>query len=88
MKRRLFVIIISDDGGHFISGCSRTSMAASSWSDRGRLEPIMEVGHMLKNGFWLMINAIIFCISNAVEEARNVRIQWIKKIACEFRNRE
>jgi transposase len=58
------------------------------WICRCRLEPVKKVGRMVKNYLWGIINAIISKISNAVAESKNARIQWIKKMACGFRNRK
>lgn len=58
------------------------------WICRCRLDPVKKVGRMVKNYLWGIINAIISKISNAVAESKNARIQWIKKMACGFRNRK
>jgi transposase len=55
---------------------------------RCRLEPVIKVGRMVKHYLWGILNAIIAGVSNAVAEAKNGRIQWIKKMACGFRNKE
>ena len=55
---------------------------------RCRLEPVIKVGRMVKQYLWGILNAIIAQVSNAAAEARNGRIQWIKKKACGFRNRK
>ena len=57
------------------------------WISRCRLEPMKKVGRMIKNYLWGILNAILLRASNAVAEANNARIQWIKKMACGFRNR-
>ena len=54
---------------------------------RCRLEPVIKVGRMIKHYLWGILNAVIAHVSNAVAEARNGRIQWIKKMACGFRSR-
>jgi transposase len=58
------------------------------WISRCRLEPVKKVGKMLRSYLWGVINAIIARVSNAMLEAKNSRIQWIKKMACGFRNRK
>ena len=55
---------------------------------RCRLEPVIKVGRMIRRYLWGILNAVIAHASNAVAEARNGRIQWIKKMACGFRSRE
>ena len=35
-----------------------------------------------------VLNAIIAGVSNAMLEAKNSRVQWVKKMACGFRNRK
>jgi len=57
------------------------------WISRCRLEPMKRVGRMIKNYLLGILNAILLRASNAVAEANNARIQWIKKMACGFRNR-
>ena len=55
---------------------------------RCRLEPVIKVGRMVKHYLWGILNAVTARVSNAVAEARNGRIQWIKKMACGFRSRK
>ena len=58
------------------------------WISRCRLEAVKKVGRMLRKYFWGVLNAIAARVSNAMLEAKNARIQWVKKMACGFRNRE
>lgn len=58
------------------------------WISRCRLQPVKKVGLMLQTYLWGVINAISAKVSNAMIEAKNSRIQWIKKMACGFRSRE
>lgn len=57
------------------------------WICRCRLDAVKKVGRMIKNFLWGIINAIMFKTSNAIAESKNARIQWVKKMACGFRNR-
>jgi len=52
------------------------------------IEPMKKVGKMLRNYLWGVLNTIAARVSNAMPEAKNARIQWVKKMACRFRNRE
>jgi transposase len=58
-----------------------------SWISRCRLEAVKKVGRMLCEYLWGVLNAIAARVSNAMLEAKNARIQWVKKMACGFRNR-
>jgi len=58
------------------------------WISRCRLEAVKKVGKMLREYLWGVLNAIAARVSNAMLEAKNARIQWVKKMACGFRNRE
>jgi transposase len=55
---------------------------------RCRLEPVIKVGRMVRKYLWGILNAVIAKASNATAEAKNGRIQWIKKMACGFRSRK
>lgn len=57
------------------------------WIRRCRLESVIKVGNMVKTYLWGILNAIEKKVTNAKAEAINGRIQWIKKMACGFRNR-
>jgi transposase len=58
------------------------------WISRCRLEAVKKVGRMLRRYLWGVLNAITARVSNAMLEAKNSRIQWVKKMACGFRNRQ
>ena len=55
---------------------------------RSRMEEIKKVARMLKNYLWGILNAIMAKATNALAESKNSRVQWIKKMACGFRNIE
>ena len=58
------------------------------WAIRPRLEPIKRVARMIQTHWEGVIHAATTHATNARAEALNSRIQWIKKMACGFRNRE
>lgn len=58
------------------------------WISRCRLQPMIKVGNTVRNYLWGILNAIRLKVNNSMLEAKNTRIQRIKKIACGFRNRE
>jgi transposase len=58
------------------------------WAIRSRLEPIKRVARMIKRHWQGVINAATTDVTNARAEALNSRIQWVKRMACGFRNRE
>lgn len=58
------------------------------WALRSRLAPIQKVARMIRHHLWGVINAIVHRANNATTEAINAKIQWVKKSACGFRNRE
>lgn len=58
------------------------------WAIRSRLEPIKRVARMIKRHWEGVINAATTDITNARAEALNSRIQWVKRMACGFRNRD
>jgi transposase len=55
---------------------------------RSGLEPIKEAANTIRNRLWGIVNAIALKVTNAAAESHNAKIQWIKKQACGFRNRE
>ncbi|MCI0525104.1 MAG: ISL3 family transposase [Acidobacteria bacterium] len=57
------------------------------WVGRSRLEPMKAVGRMIREHFVGVLNAVVLGVTNAKAEGLNSRIQWIKKMACGFRNR-
>ncbi len=58
------------------------------WISRCRLKPMIKVGNMIRRYFWGILNAIKLKINNSMLEAKNSKIQKIKRMACGFRNRE
>ena len=59
-----------------------------SWAIRSRLEPIKRVARMIKKHWDGVINAATSDITNARAEGINSKIQWIKRMASGYRNRE
>ena len=58
------------------------------WAMRSGLEPIKKAASTIRNRLWGIVNAIALKVTNAAAESHNAKIQWIKKQACGFRNRE
>jgi len=58
------------------------------WISHCRLKPMIGVGKMVRKYFWGILNAIRLKSNNSMLEAKNARIQRIKKIACGFRSKE
>ena len=58
------------------------------WAMRSRLEPMKHVACTIRDQLWGIVNAIVLRVTNAGAESLNAKIQWIKKQACGFRNRE
>ncbi len=58
------------------------------WAIRSRLEPVKRVARMIKKHWEGVINAATTPLTNARAEAINSRIQWVKRMACGYRNRE
>ena len=58
------------------------------WAFRSRLEPVRKVARMVKEHLWGILNAIVKSVTNATSESLNAKIQWLKKNACGFRNRQ
>jgi transposase len=58
------------------------------WAIRSRLEPIKRVARMIKRHWEGVIHATTTDVTNARAEALNSRIQWVKRMACGYRNRE
>lgn len=59
-----------------------------NWAIRSRLEPIKKVARMIKRHWQGVINAATTNVTNALSEGMNSKIQWIKRKACGYRNRE
>ena len=58
------------------------------WALRSRLEPIKRVARMIQAHWEGVLNAATRNVTNALSEGLNSRIQWIKRKACGYRNRE
>lgn len=58
------------------------------WAMRCRLEPIKQAARMIRDRLWGILNAVVLKATNATSESLNARIQWIKKSACGYRNRQ
>lgn len=58
------------------------------WALRSRLEPMKRVARMVQRNLWGIVNAIVLKVSNAQAESINSKIQWVKRMACGFRNRD
>lgn len=59
-----------------------------SWMRRCRLPAMAKLGKTIRSYLWGILNAIIAQVTNGGAESVNSRIQWIKKTACGFRNRQ
>lgn len=59
-----------------------------SWAIRSRLEPMKEVARMIKTHLEGVLNAIERGVTNARLEGINSIIQWLKKSARGYRNRD
>ena len=59
-----------------------------SWAIRSRLEPVKRVARMIKKHWEGVINAATSNVTNARAEGINSKIQWIKRMASGYRNRE
>jgi len=59
-----------------------------AWASRSRLQPVLKVARMIRTHLEGILNAIVLGATNAKAEALNAKIQWIKRKACGFRNRD
>lgn len=59
-----------------------------SWAMRCRIPEIKHVARTIKRHMVGILNAATSTVTNALAEGVNSRIQWIKKMACGFRNRD
>ena len=59
-----------------------------SWACRCRLSPMAKVARMVRRHLDGILNAVINKVTNAGAEGINSKIQWVKKNARGFRNRE
>jgi transposase len=57
------------------------------WISLCRIPEMIKVGQTIRNYFWGILNAIRLHETNGMVEAKNNRIQRIKRTACGFRNR-
>jgi len=58
------------------------------WAIRSRLEPIKRVARLIKYYWDGVITAATTNVTNARSEGMNSKIQWIKRMACGYRNRK
>jgi transposase len=58
------------------------------WAIRSRLEPVKRVARMIQKHWEGVLNAAMSNVTNALSEGLNSKIQWIKRKACGYRNRE
>jgi transposase len=58
------------------------------WAIRSRLEPVKRVARMIQTHWQGVLNAATTNVTNALSEGLNSKIQWIKRKACGYRNRE
>jgi transposase len=58
------------------------------WAARSRLQPMIEVGRMLKRRFENIVTYLRHRITNAASESLNAKIQWVKYTARGFRNKQ
>jgi transposase len=58
------------------------------WAKRVALEPVRRVARMVESHLTGIVNAIQTGVTNARAESINSKIQWIKRMARGFRNRE
>jgi transposase len=59
-----------------------------AWAMRSRLEPVKRVARMIQAHWEGVLNAASTNVTNALSEGLNSKIQWIKRKACGYRNRE
>ena len=59
-----------------------------AWARRSHLEPIKKVAAMVRDHLPGILKAIVTKTTNAAAESLNAKIQWIKRAACGFRNRD
>jgi transposase len=59
-----------------------------AWGQRSQLEPMKKAARTVRDHLWGIVNAIVLEVTNAGAESQNSKVQWIKKQACGFRNRE
>jgi transposase len=57
------------------------------WAIRSRLEPIKRVARLIKYYWDGVMTAATTNVTNARSEGMSSKIQWIKRMACSYRNR-
>lgn len=67
---------------------SRAWKRLIGWMKKSRLPAMQKLAKTIEGYLWGILNAVIKQVTNAKAEAINSRIQWIKKMACGFRNRK
>jgi len=75
-------------GFHYMAVAEKHWKRLLGWISRSRLKPMITVGKMIRRFLWGILNAIRNKVNNSMLEAKNARIQRIKKIACGFRNKK
>ena len=75
-------------GFHYMAVAEKHWKRLLGWISRSRLKPMITVGKMIRRYLWGILNAIRNKVNNSMLEAKNARIQRIKKIACGFRNKK
>lgn len=58
------------------------------WAFRSRLAPMRKAARTVRDHLWGILNAVELKATNAMSESVNAKIQWVKKTACGFRNRD
>lgn len=58
------------------------------WVSRLRMPPLLKVARMISRHLDGIVNAVITGVTNALSEGTNSKIQWIKKMARGYRNRQ
>ena len=59
-----------------------------AWAIRSRLEPVKRAARMIKRHLQGIVTAVVLRATHAMAESINSRIQWVKRLACGFRNEE
>ena len=58
-----------------------------TWAIRSRLKPIKRVAKMIRDCWAGVMNAASRNVTNARSEGMNSKVQWIRRMACGYRNR-
>lgn len=66
---------------------TRDFLAWCRWAGRVALAPVQKVARMVEAHLVGIVNAVETGVTNALSEAINAKIQWIKRMARGFRNR-